>query len=74
MIDQKRCMAKRDGEPLGGERCQAAATHETLMGPRCAKHAEEFKQALRDPRTLGNVMAGRARTEDEIALLVRELQ
>jgi hypothetical protein len=44
------------------------------MGRRCARHAEELRAALRDPNTLGNVLAGgKARTEEQIALLVREL-
>ena len=87
MIDRTRCMAPREEPPdvpgqtfidrlrsLGGPRCQAPATHETVMGCRCARHAEELRRALRDPHTLGNVLAGnRARTEDEIARLVRPL-
>lgn len=74
MIDLKKCMAPRDDAPIGGARCQAAATHETLMGRRCALHAEALRINLRNPKTLGNVLAGgRARTEEEIAVLVREL-
>lgn len=87
IIDTSRCMAQRDATPdvpgqtfidrirsLGGPRCQEPATHETVMGRRCARHAEELRQALRDPRTLGNILAGdRARTEEEIARLVVEL-
>lgn len=74
MIDTDRCMAKRDGAWIFGDRCQEPATHNTLMGRRCAHHAEEMRKALRDPNTLGNVLAGdRARTEEEIARLVVEI-
>lgn len=84
MIDTSRCMAPREEPPdvpeqtfidkirsLGAPRCQEPATHETVLGRRCAHHAEELQQSLRDPNTLGNVLAGRrARTEEEIARLV----
>lgn len=88
MIDTSRCMAPREAPPdatpeqtfidrlrsLGGPRCQEPATHATVMGRRCARHAEELRQSLRDPNTLGNILAGgRARTEEEIAAMVREL-
>lgn len=83
-IDTTRCMAPREEPPdvpgqtfigkirsLGGPRCQEPATHETVMGRRCAHHAEELRQSLRNPHTLGNVLTGgRARTEEEIARLV----
>lgn len=73
MIDVTRCMASADGE-LGGPRCQELATHESVMGRRCTRHAEELREALRNPNTLGNVLTGgRARTEEEIARLVVEL-
>lgn len=86
-IDTSRCTAPREAPPevpgqtfidrirnLGGPRCQEQATHMTVMGRRCARHAEELRQSLRDPHTLGNVLAGnRARTEEEIARLVVEL-
>ena len=67
-IDTTRCMAPhRSFGPL----CQAPATHNSPLGRRCARHAEELREALRNPRALGNVMAGgRARTEEEIAKLV----
>jgi hypothetical protein len=73
-IDRSRCMALRDGASLGGPRCQEPATHETVMGRRCTRHAEAFREALRDPNTIGNVLSGgRARTEKEIARMVVEL-
>ncbi len=74
MIDRKKCMAPRDDAPIGGARCQAPATHETYLGRRCADHAEALRINLRNPHTLGNLIAGGvARTEEEIAVLVREL-
>lgn len=74
MIDRKKCMAPRDDAPIGGARCQAPATHETYLGRRCALHAEAMKVNLRNPNTLGNIVAGGgARTEEEIGVLVREL-
>jgi len=72
MIDRSKCMASCDGS-LGGPRCQDAATHESVWGRRCTKHADELKKRLRDPSTLGNIIAGRARTEEEIGKMVREL-
>lgn len=74
MIDRNRCMARRDGELLGGARCQESATHDSPYGRRCAHHAKELRRALRDPYVLGNVLSlGRARTEEEIAHVVVEL-
>jgi hypothetical protein len=74
MIDRNRCMAPLFDPSLGGVRCQAPATHQTLFGRHCTHHAEELKKSLRNPDMLGNIMAGgRARTEEEIDLLVKEL-
>jgi hypothetical protein len=74
MIDPTRCMAPSNRSDLGGPRCQKPATHATVLGRRCAVHAEELRQSLRDPNTLGNVLAGgRARTEDEIERMVVKL-
>lgn len=66
-------MNLRDGESIGGARCQDTATHVTVLGCRCARHAEELRAALRDPLSVGNVLKGRARTEEEIACMVRPL-
>lgn len=78
MIDQDRCMAPRDRTTLlgtlFGKLCQEPATHMSIMGRRCRKHAEEMRSALADPATVGNVIAGRARTAEEIAAMVVELQ
>lgn len=77
MIDHNRCMALRtkllDGEFLGA-RCQEPAPYQTPFGRHCTHHAEALRKSLRNPDMLGNVLAGgRARTEEEIALLIREL-
>lgn len=72
MIDRNRCMASGDGA-IGGHRCQAPATHNSNHGRLCARHAEDLRCALRKPNTVGNILTGRARTEEEIARLVVEL-
>jgi hypothetical protein len=80
MIDRTRCMRNNSSlanlfssEPL--KFCQEPATYESkLTGRLCARHAEEQRQVIRNPNTLGNVLAGgKARTEEQIAMLVREL-
>jgi hypothetical protein len=55
--------------------CGKPATHTSYGGtkPLCADHAEELRKSLRSPDTLGNVLAGRPRTEEEIASMVRPL-
>jgi hypothetical protein len=73
MIDQSRCMAQRDGEPLGGARCQAPATHLSYLGRRCVRHAEELRRSLRNANTLGNILSGGVPSEEKIARLVVEL-
>lgn len=74
MIDLKKCMAHRDGEPIfSADLCQEPATHFSVSGRRCARHAEAMKQAMRNPATFANVILGRVRTEEEIARLVVEL-
>lgn len=78
MIDRTRCMAlvgplKTISDFFNREFCQEPTTHTGDGNRLCALHAEELRQALRNPHTLGNVILGRARTEEEIALLVREL-
>lgn len=73
-IDRTRCMAPRNGEEFGGSRCQESATHSTYLGRRCAHHAEAIRRAMRNSNTLANVLNGkRARTEEEITRLVKEL-
>ena len=63
-------MASKDGT-LGAPRCQETATHLSHVGRRCEKHAEELRQALRNPNTLGNILCeDRARTEEEIARII----
>jgi hypothetical protein len=74
VIDRNRCMAPFFDPSLGGVRCQKPAMHQTLFGRHCTIHAEALRKSLRDPDMLGNVLAGgRARTEEEIDLLVKEL-
>ena len=74
MIDRSRCMAPKNRSELGGPRCQEPATHDSVFGRCCEVHAEELREALRSPNTVGNLLTGgRPRTEDEIARLVVEL-
>jgi hypothetical protein len=54
--------------------CGRAATHVAYDGrPLCDAHAEELRASLRSPDTVGNLIAGRGRTKEEIAALVRPL-
>lgn len=73
MIDRGRCMALRDGEPLGGERCQAPATHDTVFGRRCERCAENLRRSLRDPHAFMNVLRGGPFSEKRISEMVKEL-
>lgn len=62
----------RDYEP-----CGRPATHLARgdRKPLCDAHAAQLREALRDPQTFGNILAGgRARTEQEIAAMVRPMQ
>jgi hypothetical protein len=56
--------------------CGKPATHVGYDGskPLCDQHAEEMREALRSESTLGNILAGRPRTEREIAAMVRPIQ
>jgi hypothetical protein len=73
-IDPARCMAALDPKEFGGPRCQTPATHNSIVGRLCDRCAELFRQQLRDPMIAINQVSGRrARTEDEIATLVRRL-
>jgi hypothetical protein len=72
MIDRTRCMAFLDSSASRRRLCQAPATHESkLNGRLCAHHAEEQRALLRSGKYV--FAGGTARTEKEIALLVREL-
>jgi len=73
-MNDKRCEAAADPSKLGGPRCGAPATFESLLGYRCDACAVKFREACRNPRTFANVIAGRARTEEEIAQLIRPIQ
>lgn len=64
----------KDGQ-LGGERCGKPAVYDTPLGPRCEACSEEFRRMARDPNTVINILAGgRARTEEEIARLLRPIE
>lgn len=57
---------------FGGPRCGRPALYETINGPHCERCAERLREAARNPHTVMNVLGGgRARTEEEIARLVR---
>jgi hypothetical protein len=57
------------------EPCGKPATHSSYgdSKPLCEHHAEEMRKALRSTDSVGNLIAGRARTEEEIAIMVRPL-
>lgn len=57
----------------GAARCGAPATHEGFWGDLCERCAELSRERARNPLTMINVMAGRARTEEEIARLIRPI-
>lgn len=59
--------------------CEEKAVAETVLGPRCSRHLEEFRAAMADQNTLGNVLAAkggepRGRTPKEIDAMIRFLQ
>lgn len=60
---------------LDYEPCGKPATHTGYDGnkPLCDEHAEEVRAGLRSPNSIGNVLAGRPRTEEEIACMVRPI-
>jgi len=51
--------------------CNEPATHESISGDRCDACAEKLRQAMRNPNTVMNMLAGGARTEAQIARMVR---
>jgi hypothetical protein len=67
------CDAAANPKVLGGPRCGKPAIYSTPLGYRCAVCIELFKTAARSPNTLANVMAGRARTEEEIEAMIKAL-
>jgi hypothetical protein len=72
MIDRTRCMAFLDPSVSHRRLCQAPATYESkLTGRLCAHHAEDQRALLRSGKYV--FAGGTARTEEQIALLVREL-
>lgn len=54
--------------------CEEKAIAETTLGPRCKRHLEEFKEAMADPNTIINVVAGKAKTPKEIAAMIKFIQ
>lgn len=54
------------------EPCGKPATHLAYARtkPLCEEHAREMREALASPDALGNVIAGRARTPEEISRMV----
>ena len=69
------CLGPKDPDRLFSDRClQPAAFHDATTGrPLCPVCADRLAKALRSPNSLGNVIAGRARTEAEIARIIRPL-
>lgn len=59
----------------GYEPCGKPATHLAYGGtkPLCAAHAENLRKALASEDTLGNILAGRARTEHEIDRMITRI-
>jgi len=72
-VDRSKCQASADGT-IGGRRCGKEATHYSHVGRRCARHAEELREALRSPHTLGSILHGGAYSEEEIARIVVPLE
>jgi hypothetical protein len=58
---------------IGGPRCGKPATFQTVWGVYCDDHAEALRASMKNPRTIPNLVAGRVRTDDEIARLVRPI-
>lgn len=67
------CEAQADRKVLGGPRCGKQATYATPLGYRCTACADQMRADARNPKTLINVIAGRARTEEEIEKLIKAL-
>jgi len=70
---QLKCDAAENPKVLGGPRCGKPAIYSTPLGYRCAACIELFKASARNPNTLANVIAGRARTEEEIEAMIKAL-
>lgn len=67
------CEAQADRKVLGGPRCGKTATYSTPLGYRCTECADHMRADARNPNTLINVIAGRARTEEEIEAMIKAL-
>jgi hypothetical protein len=58
---------------LGGLRCAKPALYTSVMGYLCERCADKLRTSMRNPSTFMNVLAGRARTKEEIARLVKTI-
>ena len=67
------CEARADRKVIGGPRCGKPATHATPLGYRCSACADQLRADARNPKMFINVMAGRARTEEEIEAMIKAL-
>lgn len=67
------CEAPADRKVLGGPRCGKTAAYATPLGYRCAACADQLRADARNPKMFINVMAGRARTEEEIEAMIKAL-
>ncbi len=68
-----KCEAAADPKILGGPRCGKPATFSTPLGYYCDDCIERFRAVCRSPLSMINVIAGRARTEEEIARLIKPI-
>ena len=67
------CEAPADRKVLGGPRCGKIATYATPLGYRCTACADQLRADARNPNTFVNVLAGRARTDEEIEAMIKAL-
>jgi hypothetical protein len=69
-----KCMGSKNRSEVFGPRCGEPARWMFADQPCCDVCAERWRVAARDPNTILNVRIGRARTEAEIAAMVRPIQ
>lgn len=67
------CESSADPSVLGGPRCGKPAAFRTPLGYFCDDCIERFRAACRSPFSMANVIAGRVRTEEEIAKMIKPL-
>lgn len=58
---------------IGGPRCREPAAYETPLGERCEGCIEKYREAMRSPNNMMNIMLGRPRTEEEIEQSIRRI-